>query len=486
MASNSVLSAKNLEALGAPRLAELLLELADGNAAAKRRLKLALAGSGSGATLAKEVRKRLAAISKAKTFIDWQNRKPFAADLELQRKTIAKDIAVSDALEAHDLIWQFLDLAEPVFNRCDDSSGTIIAIFHRAVADLGVIAAHAKIERPVIIDRVFGALFRNGYGQFDALIARLAPVLGSSGLADLKDRLETKAKEKPERLEARERQRIGWSTNGPIYRDDIENNARIRTIRSALMDIADVLGDVDGFMAQHDAGTRKVPFIAASIASRLVAARRAAEALAVLDAAEHPKRPAEFMDLFEPRFEWEDARMAALEALNRKEEAQTMRYACFEQHLSAEHLRAYLKRLPDFDDMDAEERALDHVAQDRRPLHALFFLVQWPAHERAAKLVLAKTKDMDGDRYEVLTPAAEAMAAKHPLAASLLLRAMIDFSLEAARSSRYKHAARHLADCEGLASQIQDFGRHPDHASYLAKLKQIHGRKSGFWGLVKT
>jgi hypothetical protein len=33
----------------------------------------------------------------------------------------------------------FLELAESVFARCDDSSGTVIDIFHSAVADLGAI-----------------------------------------------------------------------------------------------------------------------------------------------------------------------------------------------------------------------------------------------------------------------------------------------------------------------------------------------------------
>ena len=47
MTSKNTLSAKNLEALGAGRLAELLIEISAGNAAAKRRLRLALAGAQS-------------------------------------------------------------------------------------------------------------------------------------------------------------------------------------------------------------------------------------------------------------------------------------------------------------------------------------------------------------------------------------------------------------------------------------------------------
>ena len=51
-----------------------------------------------------------------------------------------------------------------------------------------------------------------------------------------------------------------------------------------------------------------------------------------------------------------------------------------------------------------------------------------------------------------------------------------------AKSSRYQHAARHLAECDALASQIEDFGMFERHVTYVARLKRDHGRKSGFWG----
>ena len=69
--------------------------------------------------------------------------------------------------------------------------------------------------------------------------------------------------------------------------------------------------------------------------------------------------------------------------------------------------------------------------------------------------MLQRSDELDGDHYEILTPAADALAGKHPLAATVVLRAMIDFSLRNSRSSRYKHAARHLLDCSGLSSTIE-------------------------------
>ena len=47
---------------------------------------------------------------------------------------------------------------------------------------------------------------------------------------------------------------------------------------------------------------------------------------------------------------------------------------------------------------------------------------------------------------------------KHPLAATPVLRAMIEFCLTNSRSSRYKHTAHHLPECSSLSKNIQDFG----------------------------
>ena len=148
------------------------------------------------------------------------------------------------------------------------------------------------------------------------------------------------------------------------------------------------------------------------------------------------------------------------------------------------HLRAYLNRLPDFDDVKAEEKALDYAQRSRNLLQALSFLVSWPALNRAANLMLQRSDELDGDHYEILTPAAEALAGNHPLAATLVLRAMIDFSLKNNRSSRYRHAARHLLDCSSLVSAIEDFGRFEPHEVYEARLRREHRRKSSFWSLV--
>jgi hypothetical protein len=476
MASKRTLNRTNLAELGAERLAELMIEISQGNAAIKRRLRLELAGMESPIVLAKEIRKRLATIARSRTFVDWQTRKALVDDLQAQRRAIAQ-VAKRLPGDGLDLMWRFLDLAESVFERSDDSSGTIGGVFRAAVGDLGDIAQSTRPDPKQLADQIFRALLRNDYGQFDGLIQVLQPALGPEGLEHLKQRMVALSAEPVRKPSANERQVIGWGSGGALYADDIAERSRASTVRLALQDIADAQGDVDSYIAQYDEPVRKVPKIAAEIARRLLAAGRADEAWQAIEATEHRRRDW-------PDFEWEDARIEVLDALGRGDQAQAARWSCFERSLSGRHLRDYLKRLPDFEDFETEQRALDYAERYGSLLQAVSFLVAWPSLDRAARLVTERAEALDGDDYEILTPASEVLAAKYPLAATLLLRAMIDFALTRSRSSRYGHAARHLRECAALASTTPDYGSFETHDAYVGRLRREHGRKTAFWNMV--
>jgi len=380
MTSKKTLNRSSLEALGARRLAELLIEISAGNAVVKRRLRLELAGVESPGEVAKEIRKRLITIARSRSFVDWQNGKSLVDDLETQRRAIVDQVAKCNPADGLELMWRFLELANSVFERCDDSSGTVMGIFHAACSDLGDVARSAKSDPKNLGDHAFQALIRNDYGQFDGLIVALTPALGQQGLEHLKQRMIALSEQPVRRPADKERKVIGWASSGPIYADDLAEHSRVSAVRLALKEIADAQGDVDAYVAQYDEQTRKVPKIAAEIARRLLAAGRAKEAWQTIESTEHRRSGW-------PDFEWEDARIDVLDALGRGDEALAARWSCFERFLSARHLRAYLKRLPDFDDVEAAERALGHAERYKSLLQALSFLVSWPALDRAARLV---------------------------------------------------------------------------------------------------
>lgn len=179
-----------------------------------------------------------------------------------------------------------------------------------------------------------------------------------------------------------------------------------------------------------------------------------------------------------------DAHLLALEALGRGEEAQALRWEHGLRALSIPHLREHLKRLPAFEDAEAEERALDLVLCHPSFEPAVCFLRQWPDRRRAARLILERPEELDGEAPEVLVPLAEALETVEPLAASLCWRALIECSLESTRTSRYRAAARQLTTCARLATAITDWRTIPDHSTYCRGLLQAYSFRTAFWRLL--
>jgi hypothetical protein len=462
MASKTALNAKNLEALGATRLAELLIEMSKGNREAQRRLRLELARAAGPSDLAAVIRKSLAAIAQDYDLIERRQRKAFLADLETQRSAIVEKVAKTDPAEALDLLQRFMTLAGSAVERCEDRSGGVIDVFHDACYDLGEVAVMAGTDPKELADYVFRARLDNGYGEYDPLIDAMIPALGPTGLEHLKQRFLDHAEfmaKKPEPHAANARGQ------------DMDDS----TIQRALQEIADAQGDVDAYIEQYSDGAKTMPVIAAQIARRLLAAGRTDEAWEAVNAVDDARRG-------EPPFDWEQTRVDVLEALGRNVEAQAFRLDCFRRSLQTEHLKAYLKRLEDFEDVQAEEDALAYALGYGNVHRALAFLVSWPAPDHAAELVLSRADELDGDYYELLGPAADTLEGKHPLAGTVLRRALIDFTLGKARSTRYKHAVRHMLACERLDDVIQDYGRLETHDEYLARIRKQHGRKTAFWG----
>ena len=99
-------------------------------------------------------------------------------------------------------------------------------------------------------------------------------------------------------------------------------------------------------------------------------------------------------------------------------------------------------------------------------------------------MVRLRISDIDGDRYELLDPAAVALEGKYRLAAVLLRRALIEETLHKGRATRYKHAARHIWEIDSLNTQIKDYAAFETHDLFMPRLQRTHPRKTGFWSLL--
>ena len=547
MAGRASLNAKNLEALGTARLAALLLQHTEGNAAARRVLRLALAEQRGPLEMAQEVRRRLAAVERSSSWLDQKRRDALLADLDRQRQAIAGPIAAHDPDLAVELLWRFLDLASSRQDRCDCSDDAELPLFHQASADLGQVACRVMGSTAALAEQVAVALLENEGGEYDHLIEHLKEALKPAGLEQLRQLME--ANRPPRRSDVKQADGEAASFDGeddddeaaedgngciyaPTFNSDCEPDGdkdfevecefypevdfesdcddengsgyqedgededdeyededqdydldpdphdRGQTVRLAMLAIADALGDAEAYLAEyrdHEPTALKRPLVAARVAQRLTAAGRAEEALALLDAAQplpHQTPPGPGP--------WIDARIAALEQLERGAEAQQLRWKFALLRLSSQHLRDHLKRLPAFEDGEAQERALDLVLQHPYFGPALEFLHQWPDRRRTARLILARPDELVRADEKLLGVVAETLEAEQPLAATLCLRALIESIVEQARSNRYRHAVRHLASCRRLAGAIEAWGTIPDHNTYLSELLYAYGHRAGF------
>ena len=139
---------------GTRQLNHYKLQHTEGNAAARRALRLVLAEQQGPLELAQEVRKRLAAVERSSSWLDQKRRDALLADLDRQRQAMVGTIATHDPDLAVELLWLFLDLASSLQDRCDCSDEGELPLFHQASADLGQGACRAKGSTAALAEQV--------------------------------------------------------------------------------------------------------------------------------------------------------------------------------------------------------------------------------------------------------------------------------------------------------------------------------------------
>ena len=428
--SRKALNADNLEALGAAQLAAILLDIADGQAATKRRLRMELAAQIGPDDLVLELEKHLDALSGARGRVHWRKLKGLRQDLELLRGMIAGRLAKADSAAAVYLLLRFLGLELGVIARVRDSKGEVQQIFEEALGDLARVATTATMAAPGLVDTIISALGNARLSIMGEILHALIPALDPEAIAQLRARIETE-------MAPRRRIHAGW--------------------RDALQALLDAQGDAQAYAATYSASESVLPPIGARIAQRFLKAGQIKEAEQALrksdprtDAAGRGKAP-----IVEPGLvSWESAQIDLLDAKGDKEAAQAARWAAFERDLSPEHLRAYLGRLSDFDDVVATDRAIDHAKGFRPFTTALGFLVSWPALNEAANLISTRAGEIDGLAIDTLEPAARMLEARHPLAATLLLRAMVRDVARFSQAELYPRAQAWALEAASLEVQI--------------------------------
>jgi hypothetical protein len=179
----------------------------------------------------------------------------------------------------------------------------------------------------------------------------------------------------PSEHELERYRRYGLSSSAE---DSVRRNKQ-STRSIILADVADAQGDLDAYMARCSAEQLTYGTIAPDVARRLLDADRIDEAFEIVSRA----RNAEDGTLFRPfHHDLDEVYEDCLERLGKFDELKRHLWETFGQILSARSLRKYLKLLPDFDDIEAEEAALDLAEAHPHLGGAISFLVDWTVRRR--------------------------------------------------------------------------------------------------------
>jgi hypothetical protein len=158
MAATSKLTVESLTKLGARRLAEILIEEAGRNRQLKRAVHMALAAETGPFEAGHEVRKRLAQLARSETFVSSEKARELASELGRLKSTIIEIVGAGNPKLAAELLWQLLDLHASIFERLDDSSGRVGALFRSACQDLGPLLKRAKSKQDELATMVLARI----------------------------------------------------------------------------------------------------------------------------------------------------------------------------------------------------------------------------------------------------------------------------------------------------------------------------------------
>lgn len=452
-AARKSLSIANLSGLGAERLAQMLVDVAAGDANWKRRLKLELAAEVGAADLALEIDKRLTALAGSRTRVSWRKRPDLIADLQVHRRMIVERLTPQDARLALDRLMQWFDLFSGLEARVKDPRGELSAVFFEASGDLANVASAAG---PTVAGPLLFEALQTRLGDWGGWVGRAVPAMSTTVASDLLARLVT---------------------------DRPRPTGRLALV---VRKLADRAGDVQAWIDAIPDEDRLKPDVGAEIARRLAGRGRVAEARVALDAA-RPRAPeparwtarsktpvvAEISDA------WEDAEIVVLEAEGDAEAAQAARWAAFERTLSEAHLRAFVSRLADFDDVEALDRAHALAAAWADAGRGLAFLMAWPALREAAAMSLARADALRLSAEDTALTASR-LEGRYPNAALALVRARAR-ALARVGQGRGEEVRALAAEAAALAERPGALDQNPTHAAFIDELEALSVRHRTAW-----
>ncbi|MBD5780670.1 hypothetical protein IEN85_14310 [Pelagicoccus sp. NFK12] len=433
--------------LSKSRLAELLAEACLTNEALASRVEIELLGD-KAAVVAKTIENRIDSLTANLDYIDYRQASHFGQELDTVVQSIEQNLLPLDPDLTLAICYHFLDTDEEVFNLVDDSDGSI-GDPYRNVADLFSQAAVNAQDRLTVVDLTLDCIRNNNYGARDPIMSQAAHFLTNEEFASLLHALRQYFLDAP-------KQKFR-SSEQFHYEFVAQSKGDPELFRRVLAETKK--GELSGYDRIQ-------------LARTLCQSKRWQEALDLVQAIEAKGSWVQMI---------EDIRLQAYQGLGKKEEVAAIRNAAFRSSPSPETLQAWLASIPLDKPSPARAEAIAYAESSTCNAYTvLSFLMQIKETDRAAAYAQRHIDRLSGRYWEILPKYAREFEAKHPLAATLLYRKLLEDILDSARSKAYHHAADYWHALSQIASRIQFPDTVEDETAYKIRLTEKHKRKTSF------
>ena len=440
---------EDLVKAGADKLADLLISLYESEKALKKRLTIMFAGlEDDPKKLISAIKKEIAAIGKAKRYIDYDEIDDFAQMLDQLRQRIAIDLFAKSADSARELMESFLDLNEGVFRRIDWGRGGVGDVFREACSDLGKVYGNLKAPIESLVAFVFEKFTTDENYVYRDIISNFKDSLGKKGLTILQEKFEKSL-----------------------------NNETAYEVSNGLKEVADCLKDVDAYIkACSIRGT-------ASVLEKLAISRRLLDHWREKEALEWLETTKDLQDFETKHYDRaiRALKIQAFDALHDYKNAQRERIEWFDETLDPVIYGEIVKHSKPEVVEDFKKKAIEKAFSSDDCYYALYFLMSIQEFDECSRIVRAKIKQYDGREHQLLRKAAESLQNTDPFASTLLYRKLIDTVLSNAISKHYAHAAKDLVQCAELSKQIDNWEKLEPHEDYFKSIQEQHRSKRSFW-----
>jgi hypothetical protein len=437
-------------------LIAVLAELAEANEPVRQRLER-LKLRTDPRKLATAFKRILSAWRRSTKFIDLRAGSAFAAELLEWLDQVERELVMLDPARALDLIEALIECDGPFMERADDSDGSIGDVLRIACERWLQTAKQINNSDIDWVERIYSLANADDYGVREALLSQANMLLDEASLRVLAGRFEGD-------LYLALKQGSGQSLAPQVF-----------MASGSIHLVSEALGDPDlhvRAVTQYSPNPNDLQ--KAGFAEAYLQHQRPEKALAWLEG------------------NWgnrEDSRLRLLAQtqamLGHHDDAADIRRRVFCSSGAVDDFRAWRELLSSADHEMANQAARDKASAVSDPIDAARLLLEIGDAAGAANLLVERYEAIDGRRYYLLLPVAEALEASQLLlGCTACYRALLLGILSRGYAPAYAHAARYFKLLRRFTENVSDFGPLSDHEEFEIQLSKVHGRKTSFWNHI--